>query len=177
VTDPWVLDNVVLAACSAKHRSDLASVVGGYDVIVLADQVEQRRGGPEAQGRLWLAEWNVGRGRPAAIQDGGSLDRKLRGGQIRDVAAEAEAERRDLCGARIAEVGQDSAEIAQHVPTSSGTKWLRHPNLGELEFTHVVLHLADDPEQKLVTFSASRDGQRRLERLLERSGGPAPNHA
>jgi len=40
---------------------------------------------------------------------------------------------------------------------SSGTKRLRHPDLGELEFQHVVLQVADDPEQKLVTFAASSD--------------------
>jgi transcriptional regulator with XRE-family HTH domain len=39
-------------------------------------------------------------------------------------------------------------------PLGSGTKLLRHPVLGELTLTHVVLQLADDPEQKLVTFSA-----------------------
>lgn len=38
---------------------------------------------------------------------------------------------------------------------SSGTKRLRHPVLGPLDLTHVVLQLADDPEQKLVTFTAS----------------------
>ena len=39
-------------------------------------------------------------------------------------------------------------------PLGSGTKLLRHPALGELRLTHVVLQLADDAEQKLVTFSA-----------------------
>jgi transcriptional regulator with XRE-family HTH domain len=36
---------------------------------------------------------------------------------------------------------------------SSGTKRLRHPVLGETTFHHVVLHVADAPDQKLVTFS------------------------
>jgi transcriptional regulator with XRE-family HTH domain len=52
-------------------------------------------------------------------------------------------------------------------PTSSGTKRLRHPQLGEITFAHVVMHLADDPEQKLVTFSADDRDQRRIARLLE----------
>jgi len=49
---------------------------------------------------------------------------------------------------------------------SSGTKRLRHPDLGELEFQHVVLQVADDPEQKLVTFAASSDeDQARIAKL------------
>lgn len=41
------------------------------------------------------------------------------------------------------------------VSLSSGTKRLRHPALGEIELEHVVLQLADNPEQKLVTFNAT----------------------
>jgi hypothetical protein len=36
---------------------------------------------------------------------------------------------------------------------ASGTKRLRHRLLGEVTFNHVVLQVADDPDQKLVTFS------------------------
>jgi len=39
------------------------------------------------------------------------------------------------------------------LPLSSGSKRLRHPALGELTFEHVVLRLADAPDQSLVTFS------------------------
>ena len=35
----------------------------------------------------------------------------------------------------------------------SGTKKLRHPRLGPAEYTHVVLQVADHPEQTLVTYS------------------------
>lgn len=52
------------------------------------------------------------------------------------------------------------------VGLSSGTKRLRHPALGELEFHHVVLQVADDPEQKLVTFTASDRDQARIAELL-----------
>jgi transcriptional regulator with XRE-family HTH domain len=52
------------------------------------------------------------------------------------------------------------------VPLSSGTKRLRHPVLGEIEFDHVVLQLADDPEQKLVTFNATDQDQARISQLL-----------
>lgn len=51
-------------------------------------------------------------------------------------------------------------------PLSSGTKRLRHPVLGELELHHVVLQLADDPEQKLVTFTATDQDQDRIAELL-----------
>ncbi len=36
---------------------------------------------------------------------------------------------------------------------ASGSKKLRHPRLGPLEYTHVVLQVADSPEQTLVTYS------------------------
>ena len=48
---------------------------------------------------------------------------------------------------------------------ASGTKRLRHPLLGEITFDHVVLQVADDPDQKLVTFSAADGDQRQLARL------------
>jgi len=52
------------------------------------------------------------------------------------------------------------------VALSSGTKRLRHPALGELELQHVVLQIADDPEQKLVTFTAGDRDQARIAELL-----------
>jgi hypothetical protein len=39
------------------------------------------------------------------------------------------------------------------LPLASGTKRLRHPAIGEFIAHHVVLQVADAPEQKLVTFS------------------------
>jgi len=52
------------------------------------------------------------------------------------------------------------------VALSSGTKRLRHPVLGDLELEHVVLQLADDPEQKLVTFAADGTQQQRIAQLI-----------
>ncbi len=49
---------------------------------------------------------------------------------------------------------------------SSGTKRLRHPILGELQLQHVVLQVADDPEQKPVTFTAGDRDQARITELL-----------
>jgi transcriptional regulator with XRE-family HTH domain len=57
-------------------------------------------------------------------------------------------------------------------PLSSGSKRIRHPVLGDFTFQHVVLQLADDPGQKIVTFSASAADQARIAGLLNRSGEP-----
>lgn len=51
-------------------------------------------------------------------------------------------------------------------PLSSGTKWIHHATLGDLEFQHVVLQLADNPEQKLVTFTTKHHDQARLVQML-----------
>jgi hypothetical protein len=48
---------------------------------------------------------------------------------------------------------------------ASGTKRLRHPLLGEITFDHVVLQVADDPGQKLITFSTTDSNQKSLARL------------
>ena len=48
---------------------------------------------------------------------------------------------------------------------ASGTKRLRHRLLGEVTFNHVVLQVADDPDLKLVTFSAADGNQEPLARL------------
>jgi transcriptional regulator with XRE-family HTH domain len=48
---------------------------------------------------------------------------------------------------------------------ASGTKRLRHDLLGEVTFQHVVLQLADNPDQKLVIFSATDVGLEPLARL------------
>jgi transcriptional regulator with XRE-family HTH domain len=52
-------------------------------------------------------------------------------------------------------------------PLSSGRKRLRHERLGELTFEHVVLQVADAPEQKLVTFSPLDSGGHLLSTLLD----------
>jgi len=47
------------------------------------------------------------------------------------------------------------------VDVGSGTKKFRHPRLGPVSYSHVVLTVADSPEQTLVTYSPAGD---RLER-------------
>jgi len=64
-------------------------------------------------------------------------------------------------------------------PASSGGARIFHPVLGELTLTRVVLTLADDQEQKLLTFAASPPDQDRIAELLSLStaggtGGSSP---
>ena len=40
-------------------------------------------------------------------------------------------------------------------PIGSGTKRLRHPRLGVLDYHHVVLAVADNPDQRMVSYSAA----------------------
>lgn len=55
-------------------------------------------------------------------------------------------------------------------PLSSGTKRVHHPVLGDLCLNHVVLKVADDPEQKLVTFAADETDQPRIAKLIATAG-------
>jgi hypothetical protein len=59
---------------------------------------------------------------------------------------------------------------------ASGTKRLRHPALGEITFSHVVLQVADDPDLKLVTFSPADGNQEPLAQVaatIRLASGPA----
>jgi transcriptional regulator with XRE-family HTH domain len=60
----------------------------------------------------------------------------------------------------IAELQRDSEHVRDWWPRhdvtaigGSGTKKLRHPRLGPVEYSHVVLQVADRPDQTLVTYS------------------------
>jgi hypothetical protein len=46
-----------------------------------------------------------------------------------------------------------------------GHRWkkLRHPVLGPLDYTHVVLQVADQPDQSMVTYSAGPTPEHRQE--------------
>jgi transcriptional regulator with XRE-family HTH domain len=62
----------------------------------------------------------------------------------------------------IAELRRDSEHVRDWWPRhdvtalGSGTKKLRHPRLGPVEYAHVVLQVADHPDQTLVTYSPAR---------------------
>jgi transcriptional regulator with XRE-family HTH domain len=59
----------------------------------------------------------------------------------------------------IAELQRDSEHVRAWWPRhdviaiGSGSKKLRHPRLGPVDYSHVVLQVADDPDQTLVTYS------------------------
>ena len=61
--------------------------------------------------------------------------------------------------ALIAELQRDSQQVRdwwpQHdvIAIGSGSKKLRHPRLGPVSYSHVVLQVADNPDQTLVTYS------------------------
>ena len=64
--------------------------------------------------------------------------------------------------ALIAELQRDSEHVRDWWPRhdvapigGSGPKRLRHPRLGPIEYFHVVLQVADHPDQTLVTYSAA----------------------
>jgi MmyB-like transcription regulator ligand binding domain len=61
--------------------------------------------------------------------------------------------------ALIAELQRDSDHVRDWWPRhdvtaigGSGTKKLRHPRLGPVEYSHVVLQVADQPDQTLVSY-------------------------
>jgi transcriptional regulator with XRE-family HTH domain len=80
-------------------------------------------------------------------------------------------------GALIAELQAGCAEVRQWwpeyevVPLSSGIKRIRHPALGVIDFHHVVLQVADDPEQKLVIFTAGPEDSARIADLIATTSG------
>ena len=51
------------------------------------------------------------------------------------------------------------------LPVGGGTKQLHHPSLGDVTFEHVVLQVADHPEQTLAYFTCDDLGERELARL------------
>ena len=66
--------------------------------------------------------------------------------------------------ALIAELQHDSDYVREWWPRhdviaiGNGSKKLRHPRLGPVSYSHVVLQVADDPDQTLVTYSLAAPG-------------------
>jgi len=74
---------------------------------------------------------------------------------------------------RLHEHSTEARRWWQHhevLPAASGTKRLHHPLLGEITLDHVVLQVADDPDQKLVTFSTIDGDEEPLARLAATIG-------
>ena len=61
----------------------------------------------------------------------------------------------------IADLQRDSEHVREWWPrhdviaVGSGSKKLRHPRLGPVSYSHVVLQVADNPDQTLVSYSAA----------------------
>jgi transcriptional regulator with XRE-family HTH domain len=105
--------------------------------------------------------------------------------QAREVYLEWEPEARALLGrfrlaaarypddpdvrALIAELQRDSEHVRDWWPRhdvtamGSGSKKLRHPRSGPAEYSHVVLQVADHPDQTLVTYSPLTSGNGRTQ--------------
>ena len=103
--------------------------------------------------------------------------------RAREVYLEWEAEARAMLGrfrlaaarhpgdpgfaALIEDLQRDSDHVREwwprHDVVGSGTGWkkLRHPVLGPLDYTHVVLQVADQPDQSMVTYSAGHTPEHR----------------
>ena len=103
--------------------------------------------------------------------------------QAREVYLEWEPEARALLGrfrlaaarypddpdvrALIAELHRDSEHVRDWWPRhdvtamGSGAKKLRHPRFGPAAYSHVVLQVADHPDQTLVTYAPQKDTSNR----------------
>jgi len=68
-------------------------------------------------------------------------------------------------GVLIAELRRDSEHVRDWWPrhdvtaVGSGSKKLRHPRLGLIDYSHIVLQIADNPDQTLVTYCAASQSQ------------------
>jgi transcriptional regulator with XRE-family HTH domain len=106
--------------------------------------------------RTVMAEWDeeaqalLGRFRVAHARHAGDPAFEALAGRLRDKSSEARA-------------WWAAHEVA---PLSSGRKRLRHPELGELELTHVVLEHVDARGQRLVAFTLPDDAVAGVTRLL-----------
>jgi transcriptional regulator with XRE-family HTH domain len=101
-------------------------------------------------------------------------------GRAREVYLDWEAEARAMLGrfrlaaarhpddpdftALIAELHSESRHVRDWWPrhdvtaVGSGSKRLLHPRLGPVSYSHVVLQIADNPDQTMVTYSAAQPG-------------------
>ena len=160
------------------HGSDPAAPPEQLDPAV-ADLVQRLDPFPTlVKGR----RWDVLAANPAARELFGDWDAQVNlvrwmftTDQARQVYLEWEPEARAMLGrfrlaaarypddpdfvALIAELHRDSEHIRDWWPrhdvtaSGSGGKKLRHPRLGPVDYSHVVLQVADHPDQTLITYS------------------------
>ena len=154
--------------------ADLVQRLEPFPAVVKGRRWDVLAANPAA--RELFADWAVG----AAGAAGSAGERNLvrwmfTSDQAQEVYLEWEAEARAMLGrfrlaaarypddpdvcALIAELQRDSEHVRDWWPRhdvaamGSGSKKLRHPRLGPVEYSHVVLQVADQPDQTLVTYS------------------------
>jgi hypothetical protein len=81
----------------------------------------------------------------------------------------------------IAELQRDSEHVRDWWPrhdviaVGSGSKKLRHPRLGPVSYSHVVLQVADDPDQTLVSYAPAVLSDRSLHVLIGQRQRASPH--
>jgi transcriptional regulator with XRE-family HTH domain len=157
--------------------ADLVQRLEPFPAVVKGRRWDVLAANPAA--RELFADWAVGTS-GAAGGAGSAGERNLvrwmfTSDQAQEVYLEWEAEARAMLGrfrlaaarypddpdvcALIAELQRDSEHVRDWWPRhdvaamGSGSKKLRHPRLGPVEYSHVVLQVADQPDQTLVTYS------------------------
>lgn len=151
---------------------DLVGRLDPFPTLVKGRRWDVLAANPAA--RELFADWDLG---PAG--DRNLVRWMFTSSQAREVYIEWESEARAMLGrfrlaaarspddadfaALIEELHRDSEHVREWWPRhdvvalSSGSKKLRHPTLGPLDYSHVVLQVADHPEQTLVTYSATHE--------------------
>ena len=170
---PAVAETLAPAVISLVHRLNPCPtyVTGRYWDVLASNQAAQALWTnwpalpPEARNMLWWMFTDPG-ARQVMVDWPGEASALL--GRFRTAAARHPGD--PGFSTLFERLHEASPEVRdwwpQHkvLPLGSGTKRLRHPVLGELELHHVVLQLTDEPEQKLVTFTAT--DQARISELL-----------
>jgi hypothetical protein len=154
--------------------ADLVQRLQPFPAVVKGRRWDILAANPAA--RELFGDWAAGPAGPAESAGERNLIRWMfTSGQAREVYLEWEVEARAMLGrfrlaaarypddpdvcALIAELLRDSEHVRDWWPRhdvaamGSGSKKLRHPRLGPMVYSHVVLQVADHPDQTLVTYS------------------------
>jgi transcriptional regulator with XRE-family HTH domain len=151
--------------------ADLVQRLEPFPAVVKGRRWDVLAANPAA--RELFADWAVGAAGAAGERN--LIRWMFTSDQAREVYLEWEVEARAMLGrfrlaaarypddpdvsALIAELQRDSEHVRDWWPRhdvagmGSGSKKLRHPRLGPVEYSHVVLQVADQPDQTLVTYS------------------------
>jgi transcriptional regulator with XRE-family HTH domain len=152
--DPGVIDFV-------DRLDPSPSLVKGrwWDVLVANDAARELFAdwGGDGDTEPNLVRWMFTTERAQQVYIDWEYEAKAMLGRFRLAAA---AHPDDAATARLVEQLQDESELVRrwwplHDVTAigGGTKRLRHPRFGPTEYRHVVLAVADNPDQRLVSYS------------------------